>query len=158
MLALLLAAALAFGCDPQTFTVRGDSLAPLVQNGQEIEARPLSCAEVERGDLVAFTTSAHPQAPVIKRVEGVPGDTLSVMDGGAVEVNGAPAADPSGAPYVATAQGSRMIRLYRGVIPPNAYLVLGRPGSLDSGRIGLIPAAEITGVVKAASPRGPQHP
>ena len=45
---------------------------------------------VHRGDVVVFT--GHGPVPLLKRVVGVPGDTLSVA-GGRLYVNGAPAAD-----------------------------------------------------------------
>jgi signal peptidase I len=151
---LLLAASVSLACTAETVTVRGDSLAPLVNAGQELSALPPGCATIERGDLVAFKTSAHTQASVIKRVEGLPGDKLAVKENGTVDVNGAPALAADGKPYIATAQGQRMIGLYAGTIPANAYLVLGNPGALDSSRIGLIPATEITFIVKAASLRG----
>src|SRR5271169_1495963 len=45
---------------------------------------------VHRGDVVVFT--GHGPVPLLKRVVGVPGDTLSVA-GGRLYVNGTPAAD-----------------------------------------------------------------
>jgi signal peptidase I len=138
-------------CPSQQVTVRGDSLAPLVKEGQTLEVYPVSCAQLAHGDLAVFRTAANKKAPVIKRVEGLPGDRLTLAKDGTVLVNGKPALAADGKPYKTTAQGGRMISLYAGAIPPATYLLLGAPGTLDSGRIGLVGLSEIVGVVKKGS-------
>jgi signal peptidase I len=138
-------------CPNAEVAVHGSSLAPLVKIGQTVSVSPPSCAAISRGDLVLFKTTAHRQALVIKRVGGLPGDRLAVAENGAVIVNDTPAPAPDGKPYIATTRGRRRIGPHAGVIPPGAYLVLGKPGTLDSGRLGLVVASDIVGVVKMKS-------
>ena len=49
--------------------------------------------DIHRGDLVVFWLHGEPNKSYIKRVVGLPGDTIEVNDG-AVIVNGKPLAEP----------------------------------------------------------------
>jgi len=102
-----------------------------------------------RGDVVIFKSPEDGKADFIKRIAGVPGDTIEV-DGGHVTVNGnsveAPCvepADPAAASGIAAGTG------YAGplVIPEDQYYVLGdnRNHSLDSRQVGPIPRHSIKG-------------
>jgi len=132
------------GCETETFTVNGSSLAPLVSEGTEVTAAKTSCASVQKGDLAVFETPKNDN-PVIKRVAAVPGDTFKVKDDGMLVVNGEPAQTPEQKPYKATQQTRDMFALYEGEL--DGYLLLGKPGSLDSGQIGAIGTDSITHVV-----------
>ncbi len=139
---------------PVKITIQGQSMEPLLKDGATIAAIPFDCEKnpnaprPARGDIVVFNSGASPEIPLIKRVAALTGDILLVRKDGRVIVNGKPALNPSEKPYIASSKGKRMIGLYAGKIPDNAYLVLARPGTFDSGRFGLISCEQIIGVVK----------
>jgi signal peptidase I len=132
---------------------RGNSMQPLIANGQELIARNgyYDCHPVQRGDLVLYNYSGS-SAPVLKRVCGIPGDALALEQEGNVfriVVNGQAVRNSAGKEYLLTPDRTRLLRLYIndyvGVIPENAYLLLGdNPSdSTDSTRFGLVDRSEI---------------
>jgi len=123
----------------------------------------------ERGDVVVFQWPEDPTKNFVKRLVGVPGDTLAMRDGMLI-VNGVsqreqyvthtdPGADPSGEEFrwqinhlVRTAEardGSHPSRNNWGplIVPPESYFVLGdnRDNSLDSRYWGFVPDSLIRG-------------
>ena len=101
----------------------------------------------ERGDIIVFKTPPQVQAACqasgtfIKRIVGLPGETLS-MRAGRLFINGAPLAEPYLRPaYRGTESGSW------GPVPRNEYFVLGdnRGMSCDSRRWGAVPRDNIIG-------------
>lgn len=76
-------------------SVIGPSMEPTLVSGQSVCINRISCrlGLIHRGDVIAFypggNTSAH---PYIKRVEGLPGDTVEIRDG-VLLINGEPSAD-----------------------------------------------------------------
>ena len=46
-----------------------------------------------RGDVIAFTVEAYPDMELLKRIVGLPGDTVGSIDG-VVEVNGVALSEP----------------------------------------------------------------
>ncbi|MPZ15203.1 MAG: signal peptidase I [Chloroflexi bacterium] len=92
-----------------------------------------------RGDIVVFRFPAQPDKDFIKRVIGVPGDTVEVRSGH-VYLNGDLLDEPyirNGASYDQAEQ----------VVPLGSYYVLGdnRPNSSDSHVWGLVPADNLIG-------------
>jgi signal peptidase I len=92
-----------------------------------------------RGDIIVFRFPAQPDKDFIKRVIGVPGDTVEVRSG-RVYLNGVGLDEPyirEGASYDKPAQ----------VVPPGNYFVLGdnRPNSSDSHVWGFVPADNLIG-------------
>jgi signal peptidase I len=131
-------------CTAQPVAVRGDSLSPLVADGNRVMMKPAACAgTVRRGDLVIFRTGAHEQ-PVIKIAKGLPGDRFGVDGDGFVIVNDAILENSVGAAYLLPAPQRSMLRAYRddygGAIPADTYLLLGDAANsmIDSARLGLI--------------------
>jgi signal peptidase I len=93
----------------------------------------------QRGDVIVFRYPKDPSRDFIKRVIGVPGDTVSIHDG-QVFVNG-----------VALEEGY-LDETTRGpledtVVPQNSYFVLGdnRSNSSDSRSWGFVPEENIIG-------------
>ena len=90
--------------------------------------------------------------PLIKAIRGLPGETLAVKDGKII-VNGKPATNSAGEPYQLSPARAAMIELYvhdyHGVIPPDAFLVMGEltRGAADSSRFGLVGHAAMIGKV-----------
>lgn len=135
-------------CAAQPVIIYGDSLSPLVSDGESVMMKPLSCAgEIKRGDLAVFRTGARDK-PVIKIIRALPGDHFSVK-GGAIRVNKEDLTTSAGVPFHLAERRTGILTLYEerygGVIPPDTYLMLGDnpAGALDSSRIGLIHRSDI---------------
>jgi signal peptidase I len=90
----------------------------------------------QRGDIVVFSFPLNPKQDLIKRVVGLPGESIEVNQG-IVTINGKPLVEP----YI-TAQP-----LYNGtwVVPEGQYFVLGdnRNESKDSHEWGFLPRENI---------------
>lgn len=122
-----------------------------------------------RGDVIVFKWPPDPSKNFVKRLVGVPGDTLSMTNGMLVR-NGVnveeryvshtePGSDPSGEEFrwqrqhvVKTAQASVAYRPSRNnwgpiVVPEHHYFVLGdnRDNSLDSRYWGFVPDSLVRG-------------
>jgi signal peptidase I len=103
--------------------------------------------EPERGDIIVFEapprvrSACNASGTFIKRIVGLPGETLS-MRAGRLFVNGAPLAEPYLHPtFRGTESGSW------GPVPHDGYFVLGdnRGMSCDSRRWGAVPRENIIG-------------
>jgi len=127
----------------QPFTVEGTSMLPTLENGQRIIVNKLAYrfGDIERNDIVVFYYPLDPDKSFIKRVIGLPGDTVEIRDGN-VYLNGTKLNEP----YV--------VRRYRDrddysemVVQPGHYFVLGdhRNGSNDSRSGWLVPQRYIYG-------------
>jgi signal peptidase I len=147
----------------QNFKVEGASMEPTLHSGQyllinkvgylRVDGTPLAWfvkpdpasgggylfGGPQRGDIVVFRSPVQPDKDFIKRVIGVPGDTIEIR-GGQVYVNDQPIDEPyirDRTPYLVPRQ----------TVPPGHYYVLGdnRPNSSDSHVWGLVPAENIIG-------------
>ncbi|MGQ0646020.1 MAG: signal peptidase I [Gemmatimonadaceae bacterium] len=123
----------------------------------------------ERGDVIVFKWPPDPSKNFVKRLVGVPGDTLAMTNGVLVR-NGVtveeryvshtePESDPSGEEFrwqrdflIKTAQASIAYRPSRNnwgpiVVPEHEYFVLGdnRDNSLDSRYWGFVPDSLVRG-------------
>ena len=149
----------------QNFRVEGSSMEPGLQNGQYLlvnkalyfklnlsafsKVLPFVHADDEgpnflfrgpkRGDVIVFRPPHAPEKDFIKRVIGVPGDTVEVR-GGAVFVNGAQLDEP-----YSEREGGRDFQ--PDVVPARSYFVLGdnRRSSSDSRDWGFVPEENIVG-------------
>lgn len=81
MLGLLIAAGM--NLSYQIIVVSGDSMKPTLKDGQVIVIEKTNF-EVESGDIIVFTLENE---RVIKRVFGVPGDTIYLSEDGVI-ING----------------------------------------------------------------------
>lgn len=139
--------------------VRGNSLSGLIEPGQTVKILFgfYDCNEIEREDIVAYNYAGNSE-PIIKIVKGISGDKfqLELAESGDrhILINGEILKNSQNQPYVLNEKGYRMLSLYekdyKGIIPQNAYLILGNlsNGSLDSSRFGLIDKSDILGKVK----------
>jgi signal peptidase I len=148
----------------QNFRVEGPSMEPGLHNGQYLLVNKavyfkLNLGELskyipffdsddgsrflfhgpERGDVVVFRYPRDPSRDFIKRIIGVPGDTVSIADG-VVTVNG----EVIDEPYI---NGGAHSDLAAKVVPEGSYFVLGdnRPNSSDSRNWGFVPEENIIG-------------
>ncbi|MFN8508816.1 MAG: signal peptidase I [Dehalococcoidia bacterium] len=149
----------------QNFKVDGTSMFPTLENGQFLIVNKLVYSEVdveklsrfvpfvhpgddprrnvfhgpERGDIIVLEHPAQPGTDLIKRVVGLPGETLEIVDGH-VYINDRLLEEP----YAPVHWGGTKPRI---VIPAGEYYVMGdnRDNSADSRTLGTIPEELIIG-------------
>jgi signal peptidase I len=114
----------------QNFKVEGESMNPNLQNGEYILVNKVDYMlhSPQRGDIVVFraVNAGQPDKDFIKRVIGLPGETVEVKDG-KVFINGKALNEP----YELQ---TPVYTFPKTTIPPNNYFVLGdnRNNSQDS--------------------------
>jgi signal peptidase I len=129
----------------QPVKVEGTSMMPGLEDQERIFVNKyqykLGNDRIERGDLVVFHFPLDPRQSYIKRVIGIPGDTIEVEDG-RVFVNGNPISES----YVPDEYRDH-VSTVRQVVTPNHYFVLGdhRSSSSDSRMWGLVDRPAIYG-------------
>lgn len=131
------------------FIVKGASMEPNFENNEYLIIDELSYnfREVTRGDVVVFHPPTDSKEYYIKRVIGLPGDTVSIRDGVITIVN---AENPTGLvlreSYIEEYTYGQVDRL---VLGEDEYYVLGdnRDSSLDSRKFGSIKGSTIIGRV-----------
>ena len=139
---LVLAAVLYFGINALSARVRVDgfSMNPTLQDGEYVLVSKVSYTfgDAQHGDIIVFEHPNQPQEDLIKRVIGLPGDTVEVT-GLEVYVNGQALEEP----YIAAAP----IYSGRWEVPEGFLFVLGdnRNESSDSHAWGLLPIENVVG-------------
>jgi signal peptidase I len=114
----------------------------------------LPTRDIRRGDVVVFKYPEDPERDFIKRVIGLPGETLE-LKGRKIHINGKPIDEPY-AHYLPRPSGDGVheatsddVRDAYGpvVVPPNAYFVMGdnRDNSQDSRYWGFLPRDLVKG-------------
>ncbi len=151
----------------QNFKVDGNSMFPTLENGQFLIVNKLVYSEVdldklsgflpfvdvgtdekrhvfhppERGDIIVLRDPRRPETDLIKRVVGLPGETIEIVDG-KVAINGFRLEEP----YITTQWHYNMPKTS---IPIGQYFVMGdnRDNSLDSrsAQVGPVPEELIIG-------------
>jgi signal peptidase I len=119
----------------QAFFIPSESMVPTLQKGDRVLVNKLSYRlhDVHRGDVVVFERPpGEPTDPeikdLIKRVIGLPGETISGDESGHVLINGKRLNEP----YLPKGMTTAKFDEYK--IPPNHYWVMGdnRANSKDS--------------------------
>src|SRR5258706_14101515 len=131
------------------FQVSGQSMFPNFHNNEYVLTNliTLRFGPPVKGDVIVFKAPPDPEKDFIKRVIGVPGDTVMVKDG-SVFVNGQL--------YNESAYLSSDVKTYGGTflkdgdtvtVPDNEYFAMGdnRPYSSDSREWGFVPTGNIIG-------------
>jgi signal peptidase I len=151
----------------QNFKVDGNSMLPTLEDGQFLIVNKLVYSEVdmeklgkyvpfinagddpqrhifhgpERGDIVVLRDPRKPETDLIKRVIGLPGETVEIVNG-KVFINEMLLEEP----YITTPWNDTKAKI---LIPEGEYYVLGdnRDNSLDSrsSQVGLVPEDLIIG-------------
>jgi signal peptidase I len=125
----------------QSSIVVGSSMEPSLQNGERLIVNKAiyHFEEPQRGDVIIFHSPADYQTDYIKRVIGLPGDTIRIT-GGVVYVNGTPLTEN----YIEAPPNYSYGPF---VVPPDNYFVLGdnRTNSNDSHTGWTVPAQSIIG-------------
>lgn len=120
--------------------VEGSSMEPSLHDGEFVVVNRLAYrwTAPQRGDIIVFYYPEDPSRRFIKRIIGLPGDSVSVRQGEVV-VNGAPLDEP----YILSPPR------YQGTwqVGPDELFVLGdnRNNSLDSERWGMLPMSKVIG-------------
>lgn len=127
----------------QSFLVQGESMVPTLDDGERLLVDKVSYRfrPPRRGEIIVFGYPKDPRRKFIKRVIGIPGDTVEIRDRRLV-VNGEPVEEG----YI---RGT-MFQPYGPVtVPPGAVWVLGdnRNNSEDSRfpDVGFVPLKSIVG-------------
>ena len=131
----------------QPFIVSGASMAPNFESSDYLIVDELTYRfhTPQRGDVIIFHPPIDMATYYIKRVIGIPGDTVSVVNGVVTVKN---SQHPNGIvlnePYITT---DTLTENKNFVVPDGEYFVMGdnRPESFDSRGWGLLPAKNITG-------------
>ncbi len=122
------------------FRIEGDSMEPNLHNGEYVLIDKISYVlhPPERGDVVVFTPPNN-ERDYIKRVIGLPGDTVEVKSG-QVYVNGVVLDEPYLKNLIRTDMPAR-------VVEESRYFVMGdnRNNSSDSRAFGTITPQSIVG-------------
>jgi signal peptidase I len=127
----------------QACRVEGTSMLPLLEDGERIVVNKVSYRfqPIRRGDVVVFWYPRDPSVSFIKRVVGLPGDTLEIRRG-VLSVNGQSLRED----YLRAAfRDDDDLELTE--VEPGHYFVLGdhRNGSNDSRAWGAVPEKYIYG-------------
>lgn len=145
----LMIAALVIVFIVQPVKVEGTSMLPRLHDGERIFVNKLIyydeygwAPKIDRGDIVVFWFPEDPSKSYIKRVIGLPGDTVEVHNG-IVRVNSRDIEEDYLDPRLNLGESSRA-PVY---VKPNYYFVLGdnRDNSSDSRIWGLVPKKYIYG-------------
>jgi len=123
--------------------VRGSSMSPGIHDGDRILVNHLCyfLQPVQRGDIVVLHYPLDPRLDYIKRVIGLPGDTVRIQ-GGLVSVNGEVLEEP----YISEPDPRVELTV---CVADEHYFVLGdnRPHSSDSREFGQVPRENLVGKV-----------
>lgn len=137
----------------QPFLVSGSSMAPNFQNGDYLLVDELTYRfrSPERGEVIVFRYPKSPSTYFIKRIIGLPGETVEIQDNRVRVLKKQNGEDlvlheeylPAGT--VTAPQGASSYTL-----GPNEYFVMGdnRSFSFDSRSWGPVPASDIVGLAR----------
>lgn len=143
---VLLAALIFFGTRllVQNFLVEGPSMSPNLADSEFLLVNKLSYLtdDPQRGDVIVFRSPRSPDEDLVKRVIGLPNETVAIS-GGQVYVNGHLVDESS---YFRGPIGPDTSERQ---VPEGSYFVMGdnRLQSRDSRAIGTVPRASIVGQV-----------
>lgn len=135
----------------QPFQIVGVAMAPNYVNGQYFIANKLAYKTTEpaRSDVIIFKAPKNPEKDYIKRIIGLPRETISISKGD-VYVNGNKLDESA---YIkAGVKTYAQSFLHEGqsvTVPEKQYFVLGdnRPFSSDSRDFGFVPEENIIGTM-----------
>jgi signal peptidase I len=133
----------------QPFVVQGESMHPTFENGDYLIVDELSYdfSAPKRGDVIVFRYPGDPSIFYIKRIIGLPGETVSINKG-VVDIKRVDGSDLAltSEPYISAEDATYTLSTSLGA---GEYFVMGdnRPNSSDSRVWGSLPAKDIMGRV-----------
>lgn len=132
----------------QPHKIKGDSMQPNFPDGEYLLTDKVTyrLEEPKRGDVIVFKAPAGNGDEFIKRIIGLPGETISITNG-KVSVNGEILNESYLSDKLYTSSGSFLSEGKEVTVPSESYLVFGdnRPRSSDSRVFGFITKKDITG-------------
>lgn len=144
-IAIIIACAFKFLAQP--FLVQGASMEPNFDDGDFLLVDEISYRfkEPERGDVIVFHAPTEEKQYYIKRIIGLPGETIVVEDG-EVFINGVNLEEE----YLPQGMSTRTLQQNEFTLGANQFFVLGdnRIMSFDSRNWGPLDREEIVGVVQ----------
>lgn len=130
----------------QPFIVSGNSMYPTFKNNEYLIIDELSyhLREPKRGEVIVFRFPKDPKTFFIKRVIGLPGETVSIRDGAVSVIKDGETVTLDEEYLTTSFQGNTVMELGAG-----EYFVMGdnRSASLDSRSWGALPRDLVTGRV-----------
>jgi len=133
----------------QPFFVKGQSMEPNFENGDYLIVDEISYRfhDPQRGDVVVFKYPYNSSQRYIKRIIGLPGETVEIKDGKVIIIN-----DKENQVLDESKYLSSSVQTFGNgdfVINPGEYFVLGdnRSVSADSRSWGLLPRYDMVGKV-----------
>jgi len=134
----------------QPHKVSGSSMVPNFHNGDYIITDKVSykIGSPQHGDIIVFKNPRDESQDFIKRIIGIPGDTVKV-ENGVVTVNGTQIPEPYLLSGLFTENRAYFTEGKEVTVEDGKYIVFGdnRPNSSDSREWGFITNAEIIGKV-----------
>lgn len=132
----------------QLLRVTGDSMLPNFHDGEQIVAEKVTVKfeNLKRNDIVIFQHPTNPDKLVIKRVIGLPGETMELQNG-KILIDGKILDEPYLAEETRTLTGNYIKENVVYTIPADSYIFLGdnRSNSSDSRDWGPISKNNIVG-------------
>ncbi len=129
----------------QTFSIDGRSMQPNFDAGQYalVSKFAYGLSSPQRGDVVVVYRPGDPTEELLKRVIGLPGETVAVRDG-KIHIDNRLLDERE---YLSDASTTNSEATWD--VPPDAYFVIGdnRSVSQDSRNFGPVPRASIVGQV-----------
>lgn len=126
----------------QNYQVDGPSMTPTLLNGQYILVNKADYFThgPQRGDVIVFEFPKDTSRDFVKRVIGVPGDTVQTRADGSVAVDGVTLVEPYVNDHINDVDETWKVG-------PGQYFVMGdnRGDSYDSRDWGMVPAHDILG-------------
>lgn len=120
----------------KTMKFGGSSMEPTLRDGDKVDIFSID-RELRRTDLVFFTSPEKPDVTMIKRIVGLPNETIEIKNG-EVLINGVVLNEPYIAEPISYTYAST-------VIPDKSYFILGdnRNHSSDSHNFGFVPITNV---------------
>lgn len=133
----------------QPHQVNGNSMLPNFIDKEYLLTNKLSYrfGEVQRGDVVIFKAPDNPEYEYIKRIIGLPGDSIQVKDG-QFWVNGQPIDESSYLPLTTHTSAGNYLKAGKEIaLSADTYFVAGdnRSNSSDSRDFGPVPVQNLVG-------------
>ena len=128
--------------------VKGKAMEPAIHDGERVTYERYDGGQLNRGEIVIFNSEGGTGAASIKRIVGLPGETVR-WDGGRVLIDDQSLDEPYLAPGTQTTPQSPQVGT-KYVVPADSYFVLGdnRIASSDSRSFGAVTRSQVFGKIK----------
>ncbi len=131
------------------FQVSGQSMFPTFKNGEYVLTNiiALKIGKISRGDVIVFKSPIDKEKDYIKRVIGLPGDTVSLSEGKVFLNNQSLDESPYLSPGYNTGGGAFLDEGGEITVPTDSYFVMGdnRDFSSDSREWGIVTKDKLIG-------------